>query len=323
MAAYNKLTLVELANRLDPKGELAAICEVLAEDNEILTDMVWIESNDVFSHRYTRRAQLPSATWRKLNYGVAKASSKTVPGTETIGMLEVYAECDKVLADAAPNPRQFRMDEAAAFLEGMSQQLAASVIYGNNAADPEKIKGIATRLNALAAANNVIGSGGTGSDLTSIYIVQWGAKKVYAVYPKGSTSLGITHKDLGEVTLEDANGGLYQGYRDHFQAKIGLVVENPKCYARLANIESTGTSNIFDEDNLIKLLNRMPNSGAGAVLYVNTTVKTQMQILLKDKTNVNYTADSGEGLAGVPVLKFQGCPVRKVDQITITEDAIS
>lgn len=323
MAVYSQLTLVELAKRLDPKGELAAICEVLAEDNEILQDAVWLQGNDVFAHKIVRRSALPSGSWRKLNEGVTTETSQTVEVVEQMGLLETYAECDKDLADAAPNPKQFRMDEAKAFLEGMAQTLAGTLIYGSIAATPEKIKGFAPRMASLAATANVIGAGGSGGDTTSIYIVQWGPRKSYLVYPRGSKSLGIAHEDKGQVTLGDSTNGYYEGYRDHFQVKVGLVVEHPRSIARIANIESTGTSNIFDEDDLITLLNRMPMSGAGASIYVNSTVKSQMEINLKDKTNVNYTADAGEGLAGVPVLRFRGNPIRKVDQILLTETTLT
>jgi hypothetical protein len=140
--------------------------------------------------------------------------------------------------------------------------------------------------------------------------------------------MGVTHKDLGEVTISTAttlraDTAQYQAYRDHFQVKCGLVVRDNRCIARLANIESTGTSNLFDEDDLIILLNRMPMGGRGASLYVNDTVLSQMEIALKDKNNVNYTPGRGEGLAGEPVLYFRGNPVKKCDQITITESTIT
>jgi len=319
--AYQQLTLLELAKRKDPNGELAAIAEVLAEDNEILLDAPWVEANDTFSHKITRRMSLPSGSWRKLNSGVSTEASRTIEVVETIGMLETYSEVDKDLADAAPNPAKFRMDEAAAFLEGLSQTLAATVIYGNASTTPEAFNGLAVRMAALAASDNVIGAGGTGSDVTSIYVVQWGPSRVFLTYPKNSPNMGVKHRDLGEVTLEDANGNYYQGYRDHFQVKVGLVVKDDRCIGRIANIESSGSSNTFDEDDLITLLNRMPQSGKGAVIYCNSTIKTQMEIALKDKANVNFTTDNG--LGGVPVLYFRGVPVRKVDQILDTESAIS
>jgi len=321
------ITLVELAHRKDPSGNLATIAEVLAENSTIMQDAPWTEANDTYSHKIVRRSSLPSGTWRTLNKGVTVESSQTREFTEGIGMLEAYAETDVEIVNAAPNPAAFRMQEASAFMEGMAQTFSDAFFYGNSNTDPEKFSGLDVRTNALAATTNVIGAGGTGSDLTSIYIVQWGLNEVFMVYPKGST-VGLSHQDMGEVTVTSATStrpqtAQYQAYRDHFQMKAGLVLKNPWSIARLANIESTGTSNIFDEDDVITLCNRMPREGAGSVLYVNATVKTQMEIALKDKANVNYTADSGEGLAGVPMLRFRGMPIRKNDSITITESALT
>jgi hypothetical protein len=47
-----------------------------------------------------------------------------------------------------------------------------------------------------------------------------------------------------------------------------------------------------------------------------------MQIRLKDKSNVYFTRDQGLD-GGGPVLRFQGVPVRKVEQLLDTETAIS
>jgi hypothetical protein len=322
LTAASQLTLLELAKRKDPDGELAAIAEVLNDDNEILTDAIWLEANDTFGHKITRRTSLPAGSWRKLNAGVSAEASKTQEVYETIGMLESYAEADKDLVDSAPNPKQFRNQEAQSFLEGMSQTLATAIIYGSTVTTPEKFDGLSVRMPSLAATTNVIGCGGTGSDLTSIYMVGWGPNKVFMVYPKGSKSMGIKHTDLGEET-KTASSTMYQVYRDHFQFKCGLVVKDDRCIGRVANIEDDGTSNLFDEDNLITILNRMPGAGRNVVLYCNATVQSQMEIALKDKSNVNYTPGRGEGLAGEPVVRFRGCPVRRVDAIVITEAAIS
>jgi hypothetical protein len=321
------MSMLELARRMDPDGDLSVIAEILAEDNEWLVDANWLEANDVFSHKHTQRTSLPSGSWRKINEGVGVESSQTIEVIENIGMLEVYSEVDKELVDAAPNPASFRMQESSAFLEGLAQTLAATFLYGDEGTDPEQFTGLAPRMASLAATANVIGEGGTGSDLTSIFIVQWGETRTHMIYPRGS-QLGIRHTDMGEVTVTSATSlrpstAQYQAYRDHFQTKSGLVVRNPKCIARLCNIETTGTTNTFDEDNLITLLNRMPMKGKGAAIYVNETVLTQMEIKLKDKNNVFYTASGGEGLAGEPMIRFRGNPIRLMDQILITEAALT
>lgn len=317
-----QLTLVELANRIDPDGDTATIAEILNEENPILDDMPWVEGNGIFSHTYTRRLNLPTGTWRKLNKGVPTESSQTIKATEVMGILESYAEADKRLVDAAPNPEAFRMSEAVAFLEGMSQTMAAAIIYGNASTDPEKITGLAPRLNTVNGIN-VIDNGGSGTDVTSIYIVQWNPEKVFAFYPRGHKTFGVQRQDLGERTLTDDDGNLYQGYRDHFVIECGLAVKDERCVARVANIEVSGATAIFDEDNLIKALNKMPGQGKGAVIYMPEVIKTQAEIALKDKTNTYFQPAEGEGLAGVPFMRFRGNPVKVVDAILSTETAIS
>ena len=80
------------------------------------------------------------------------------------------------------------------------------------------------------------------------------------------------------------------------------------------------TSNIFDEDNLITLMNRM-TKGPGRRIYVNETIMTQMEIRLKDKTNTYYT--KSDGLAPGLDLKFKGVPIRQCDALLTTEGALS
>ena len=316
------LTLLELANRKDPDGAQAKIAEILTMENEILIDAIWLEANNTTHHQVTRRYSLPTGAWRQLNSGVPTEASRTIVANEPIGMLESYSEPDKKLVDMAPNPKGFRMSEASSFIEGMSQTLADTVMYGNHLTDVEQFTGLSPRMASLAITNNVLNNGtASGSTNTSVFIVQWGDNKVFMTYPKGIPSNGIVkHEDLGVHTILDAADTThlkkFQAYRDHFEINAGLVVKDPRCIGRICNI-STATA--LDEDYLITLLNRMPQSGRGAKIYVNTRVKTQMEIALKDKANVFYTAKKGEGLAGEEVLYFRGNAIRKVEAIIDTE----
>lgn len=319
LTAYKQLTLIEVAKRKAPDGNMATIAEVLTEDNEILQDVVWREANDTFSNVTARRASLPTGSWRKLNAGVATESSETIQLVDTIGMLETWAQNDVEVINAFSNPKQARNDEAMAFVEGLGQTMAATIMYGNSATTPEKFTGLAPRLPDIAATTNVINEGGTGSDLCSIFVVDWSPTGVFMVYPKNSMA-GLEHKDKGIETVRDSSANMYEAYVDKFVWKAGMVVKNSKNIGRIANIESTGASNIFDEDNLITLLNRM-TKGPGRRIYCNETVMTQMEIRAKDKTNINYS--SIDGLAPGPVLSFKGVPVRQVDQLVITEAALT
>lgn len=317
--AENRLGLVEVVKRHDPNGNLATIAEVLAQTNDIVADAVWREGNDIFSNKTVRRSSLPSGTWRKLNRGVAPEASDTVELIDTIGILESRAETDVEIINAFTNPQQARMDEAQSFIEGLSQTMASKMLYGNALTAPEEFTGLAARMDALAASANVIGGGGS-TTLTSIYVVTWGPNSVYMAYPRNSTA-GLQHEDLGIDDVADSSGNKFRAYIDRFVWKAGMVVKNNKCIGRYANLEPTGTATTFDEDELIRLVNRMV-VGPGTRIYASVNMLTQMQIRLKDKSNVYFTRDQGLD-GGGPVLRFSGIPVRKVEQILDTETAIS
>ncbi len=317
--AYDRLTLVEVAKRKDPDGNLATIAEVLDQTNEILQDAIFLEANDTFSNRTTRRASLPQGTFRKLNYGVPDESSRTVTLVDTVAILETWSENDVEVINAFPSPAEARMQEAHAFIEGLGQRMASKIFYGNASLIPEEFTGLAPRMDTIAAAANVLNAGGSGDDNTSIYVVDWSPSGVYMIYPKNSNA-GLEHKDKGIETVRDANGNKFEAYIDKFVWKAGLVVKNNKSIGRIANLEVSGSSNIFNEDDLIRLLNRM-TKGPGRRIYCNETIMTQMEIRAKDKTNINYTHDTG--LAPGPVLRFKGVPVRQCDQIISTEATLS
>lgn len=319
-----KQTYLELANRIDPKGDLATIAEILDENNPMLKDGPAVEANDTFSHSYVRRLSLPTGFVRGLNEGVDDETGQTKKETAELAIIEGRSKNDVKIVDNSPNPKKYRMQMSHEHIEGMSQTHADLLIYGNNSDNPKEINGLATLMGSLATSTNVLSAGGSGNDCTSVYVVQWGVDKTHFLYPRGAKkNVGIDHIDKGAVTVQDANGKDYEAYVDVFTMWTGLCVNNDKCIGRIANIETAGDSNTFDENQLITLLNRMKNGGKGATIYCNSTVKTQMEILLKDKANVYFTSSKGEGLAGEEVLFFRGHPVKLMDAILDTEAAIS
>lgn len=313
------LGLVEVVKRHDPNGNLAMIAEVLNKTNLIIQDALWREANDFWSNKTVRRSSLPSGSWRQLNKGVAPESSDTVTLVDTIGQLYARNNIDVDAVRSASNPDQFRSDEDKAFVEGLGQEIADTLFYGNAFTSPKEFTGLAARMDAVAATANVLNEGGTGSDVTSIYVVTWGANTCHLLYPRNSMA-GLEMNDLGICDVLDSDSYAYRAYCTEFKWNIGLAVKHTKAIGRIANIEASGSSNIFDEDNLITLLNRMVVN-ANTRIYCNETVMTQAEIRLKDKSNVNWS--TREGLGGVPFMQFRGIPVRKCEAIKDTEDAIS
>lgn len=316
-------SLVEQAKRINPDGTQALIAEVLnRKTGDMLSEAPWMPSNDVWTNKTTRRGSLPTGSRRKLNQRVTASVSRTTEIMDVIEQLEDYCDVDVALVDSMPSPALFRSGEVDAFIEGLGQTVASDIIYANSNSDPDSMHGIAARLGTLDG-RFCIDASGTGSDVTSIYIVTWGQTTAHLIYPKNmAATLGVQHTDKGQVTSETSSG-LIEVYRDHFLIRCGLVVRNPRAIARLANIETAGASNTFDEDDLITLLNNM-ETGPGTRIYCNETIMTQMQIRAKDKANVYYTP-GGNALSGEPLMSFQGVPVRQIAREILlnTETAIS
>src|SRR6185436_7489263 len=235
------LTYADWAKRVDDGYRIASIIELLSQTNEILDDMIVLEGNLPTGHKTTVRTGLPQATWRLLNSGVPNAKSTTAQIVDTCGNLETYSVIDKDIADLNGNSPEFRLSEVRAFLEGMSQQVAQVLIYGNQHVNPERFTGLAPRYSSLSTAvsqtaNNVLSGGGAASTNTSIWGLVWGSDTWHGTFPKGKIT-GLQHKDMGEWPVSDANGNTYQAYRDHFKWELGLVGRDWRYGFRIANID--------------------------------------------------------------------------------------
>src|SRR5258707_757126 len=184
------LTYADWAKRMDDGYRVASIIELLSQTNEILDDMLVVEGNLPTGHKTIVRTGLPQATWRLLNAGVPNAKSTTGQITDTCGNLETYSVIDKDIADLNGNTAEFRLSEVRAFLQGMSQQVAATLIYGNQGVNPERFTGLAPRYSTKTTANsqtaaNVLDAGGVASTNTSIWVLTWGSDTNFATFPKG------------------------------------------------------------------------------------------------------------------------------------------
>lgn len=326
----NALTLADWAKRLDPDGRVPVVAELLSQSNEVLEDAVFMEGNLPTGHRVVIRTGLPTVYWRAINQGIPTSKSNTAQVDEACGMLEAYSEVDKDLAELNGNTSQFRLSEDTAFLEAMNQTMAQTLFYGNPATDPKQFLGLASRYSASSAGNgqNIIKAGGSGSVNTSIWLVVWGENTVFCPFPKGSKA-GLMHEDLGLNTVWDSNQGRYQAYRTHYQWKNGLVVKDWRYIVRVANIDTTITSNNLAADLIAlmsRALDRIPNFGMGRpVFYMNRTVYSILRLQALNKSNYALAVEKGLSQFGTPMnwLSFNGVPLRRVDQLLNTESTVS
>lgn len=333
----SNVTYLDLASRLGPDYKVEkAMIELLAQRNYILEDAVVKEGNLPTGHKTTVRTGLPTATWRMLNWGVQPSKSITTQVTDECGMLEAYAEVDKKLADLNDNAAAWRLSEDAAFLESMNQNMAQTMFYGNRAVNPERFTGLAPRFAAgytdRWANRDKIGSqiincypGASGNDQTSIWLVVWGDNTVHMTYPKGTVG-GFKQEDLGQVTLLDANGGKYEGYRTHYEWNAGLVVRDWRYVVRIANIDGSAvtadpaSANLFDA--LDDALTMVPDLASGrAVFYCNAKIEGLMRKQARRVASGGLTIDQlTENRA---IARFSGVPFKRCDQILNTESPVT
>lgn len=341
------LTFADWAARYGADSNVGAIIELLSQNNEIMYDMLTVEGNLVTGHKTTVRTGLPTPTWRLLNYGVQPSKSTTAPITDTCGNLEAWGQVDKDLADLNGDTARFRLSETSAELEGMSQMMASTLIYGNTAVNPERFMGLTPRYNTLTTtaaqtAYNVLDAGGTGSDNTSIWLVTWGERTTHGIFPKGKQA-GLKHTDMGVWPVNDSQtpAGLYLAYRDHYKWELGLTVRDWRYNVRIANIDVSDLQTAAAA-NLITLLTRaiyrLPTTGpmltnnqrsdapsvqgsmGRTVIYCNRVVKTYLDLQAQNKTNVLLQLSEWDGRN---ILTFRGIPIRTVDAILNNETQVT
>lgn len=321
-----KYTLLDVAKTLDPNGGTAAVAELLNQSNEMLQDMPWYEGNLPTGHRITTRTGLPDVVFRKINGGVPPSKATTAQIDEACGILEARSEIDKDLAMLNGNTGSFRLLQATSFIEAMNQRMQSTVLYGNVDSVPEAFTGLGPRFGALASGGankaNIIDAGGTGSNLTSIWLVGWGANTIHGIYPKGSTA-GLVHNDLGEGDAFDANGNRYRAYMDQYQWKCGLALHDWRYVVRIANIDTAAlTKNAATGADIIDLMTQATEkihslSGVTPVFYGNRTIGSFLR-----RQTVNKVASgtlSYDEVGGRPATLFSGIPYRRIDALNTTE----
>lgn len=328
--ATNHLTLVDLTKQTIGDSIESDIAEILAESNDLLADAHFMECNDGTNHKCVIRHGLPKGTFRKLYGFVPTEKSTTQNVVDTTGSLEAYSTPDVDLVKQSKNPAQFRLNEAAAFIEGMGQTAQETIIYGNKADNDAEFDGLAVRYSKISKDKssigyNVVDGGGTGSNNTSIWFITWGENHTALLYPKGSKA-GLEHTDDGIQTETNDKGAKRKVYQDHFQHKLGLTIKDFRSTARIANIDVKELQN--GNVDLLKLLRKgyfkikshAKKAGAKTFVYCNSTIAEYLDAAASDKSNVQLQL---KDYCGMDIAHYKGFPVREIDQILNTEERVT
>ena len=323
-------TYADWREAIGPDGQVSATIELLSETDEMNADKTVMEGNLITGHQATVRTRLPTPTWRKMNGGVLPNKSQRASLTFSCGMLEDYNEVDKAMADLNGNSSAFRMSEARATLEGISQADSNAFFYANPSVNPEQPTGLSQFYNDTTAQSgqNIILGGGAGSDNASIWLIGWSPATIACIVPKNS-QMGIVVTDKGQVTIEnaDGNGGRMEAYRMHFRKDSGLAVMDWRYAVRIPNIDRSLLASDISTgadlpDLMAQAMDRIPtNSGIRLAFYMDRSLRgfwrRQMSHKVKDST-LGLT-----DVGGVKSPLFQELPVRVTDALNTDEALVA
>jgi hypothetical protein len=337
-------TLLDLASRIDGSGKQPYIAEMLSQSIVVHEDIPYKEGSEVGGHEFVFRTSIPAGSWRSYNQGVPYAKSTTAKARVGVGSLEDYSQVDRMLAEDSGDRERFRMGEDVAFLEGMGQTIEQTFFYGNTAATPASFMGLAPFYNTVNTANaqnaaNVMDAGGTGSSNTSIWLVNWGERTIYGIYPRGSKA-GLDMEDKGDtVPGYDSVGNRFEAYTTWFRQQAAIVPEDWRYGVRIANIDTTAAGlagpaayDIFAGMAQMMLMpphlgkktsgvtttdaKNDPAPGLRSVIYCNRTTRHWMDVqAMRDRNVLLQLPD----YAGMVCDNFRGLPVKISDQILNSE----
>lgn len=326
-------TLMDVARR-SGKENVRKIVEVLAQTNEALDDIPWLECNSGVKHVTTTRTGLPSPAWRMLNAGVPKGKSQTAQVEVGTGMLESYAEVDKdLVAIAAKNGGEdaaadFLETENKAFYQGFAHAAAEAMFYGDPS-DPKQPVGFQNYYNDLngGTKDNIITCGGsTANNNCSVYLICWNELAAHGIYPQGTTA-GFKENFLGEQTIADASGNQYQAYRTHYQWKLGYALRDWRTCVRICNIDITKLRAGTAQTNglieaMIKAMYQLPKEASGykKAFYAPKDVAYALHLYAMSKNNVQLGIDE---FAGKKIVNLLGVPIRREDALRINEPVVA
>jgi hypothetical protein len=335
-ASDNRMTLLDYAKSKDPDGQQAQVIELANQLSPVLQDAPAYPCNSPYGNRTTLRRSLPTVGTAKINRGVTRSKSTTDQRTDTLGFFSGRSEVDariRKIEGAAAYAKK-RSDENAAFQESLAQLITNYAFYGDVKSDEAGFDGLSIRMAALNAGvdvkaaqvwNQASGQAVVGGDGSSMFVVDWGERSVFLGFPPNTTA-GLDVQDLGDISVNDDDGNPFQAGTTLYEWFVGLVVKDPRHMARLANIDLSDSAidtplqgKIFD--NMERLFAMMPDPGAATrVIYCPLRLYSSF---LKQARTVSNLALSMMDYLGKPTPSIWGYPLRRSDQLSITEGTIS
>jgi hypothetical protein len=242
------------------------------------------------------------------------------------GLSEVDNRQRKLIGDDAFNAMKWRQDQG--FLEALAEAIATLVLYGDEQATATDFTGMRKRCPSLTTATSgsqVVSYGSSeDTDISSMYVVDWGEEGVHFIYPENAPGAGVDVRPLGEQRVTDIDSNPFTADVTEYEWLIGLSVEDPRHLARLANIDlslAAADTSFTLGLKLIDVLTGMPDPGGmQRVLYCSRSI---LAAFFKQALNKSNAALSIRDYLGKPTPHFWEYPIRSCDAFASDESVIT
>lgn len=325
MPLENLATMHDMAARIGANGDKATqkVVELQSKTDALWSVLPFKACNDGTKETVIIRKALPEIAWRMINKGVKPTKSATAQASYSCGGVEAYADVDERAMKLNKNSNTWRLSENYAHQEAMSQKMATTFFYGDEKVNPAGFTGLSafyySKQQDKVYSDQIIDCGGTGNNLTSLWIMTFADDTLYGIHPE-TIPAGYQYKDLGEVELKDEEGGILYGYRSKYNWDMGLALRDPRYVVRMANIDVAQIDNSSFIRKMIEGYNQIHNVDHGrTVIMCNRQVQTYLSILASEKANVNLRIDE---FGGKKIEHFWTSPILRCDSILNTESQL-
>ena len=261
---------------------------------------------------YTKTTANPSVGFRDINDGV-----ENTKGTYSKVVLAMsFLDASFAVDEAAAMVDERGLDhilaiEAQSHLRQAMRNFEEQILNGTVGGVATAFDGFADQanLNQLADAQ-VIGAGGSGSDVSSVYLVRFGEGDVQALWGQnGQISIG----ERRMVERDGSSTGRFNAYAHAISAWTGLKVGSVHSVVRIANLEDAASNSLTD-DLISQALSVFPTGRGPSAIVMN---RPQLSRLQQSRTATNATGAP----APFPSESF-GVPIIVTDSLSQSETAI-
>ena len=274
-----------------PNSGVARLSRTLQTRQPWISPFPFVECNMRDSHKTAVQFGLPDVSLTGLNEGIRPTQSTAAPQVFDTGTIEQRFEVDKdqiEIGSAADAQAQLDMQMYGS-MDAMNKKAGEMIFYGNPESDSKEFWGLSSwyadgRAAAPDNRKNMLNAGASGSDLHSIWIIGFSKSTIYGIFPQGSKK-GLKHKDFGKIWIEDApeangtgNRGRLEVYAQHYEWKLGLVIQDWRYGVRICNVP--------DHSTLDKDPNKAGATGNAAIDLVDLIHQGINRIYTPDTVNI-------------------------------------